>query len=376
MSENLESNIILYTKEYNKVLGKKLIRNENSNSGKEKLSTDGKNFLNNKIEQFSNINLSKNENHVKNYLCEIKENNFITKNNRKRLDYIKLNPEINECKRIILLDWVMGVCYSNNFKRETFYLTVQLIDSFFCTVKNIKTDEIQLIGDACLLLACKYNEVNVPSIRKFSEFTANSFSCKQILNYESKILKALKWIIKRSEIYEWAHYILFMWNKYSKENYKDLYIVNKNINKELYYLYYFLLDSIILDYKYRFKDFNLLCTWLLFLLFCFHLNLLNEQNYLMCQSKFECIMNLDFTRYYFSFVEKNEKLNLEDSTNILLYVLNFIDLNILNYIKINNINKNFNIDLDNQDYNKEKIILVKLAIKKLNNGPKITEKYE
>ena len=270
----------------------------------------------------------------------------------------------------------MGVCYSNNFKRETFYLTVQLIDSFFCTAKNIKTDEIQLIGDACLLIACKYNEVNVPSIRKFSEFTANSFSCKQILNYEVKILKSLKWIIKRSEIYEWAHYILIMWNKYSKENFKDLYVVNKNINKELYYLYYFLLDSIILDYNYRFKDFNLLCTWLLFLLFFFHLNLLNEQNYLMYQSKFECIMSLDFTRYYITFVEKNEKLNLEDSTNILLYVLSFMDLNILNYIKTNNINKNFNLDLDDPDYNKEKIILVKLAIKKLNNGPKITEKYE
>ena len=42
-------------------------------------------------------------------------------------DYMKSLEEFDPFKRNVLLDWVMAICCSTHFKRETFHMTVSLI---------------------------------------------------------------------------------------------------------------------------------------------------------------------------------------------------------------------------------------------------------
>jgi len=83
-------------------------------------------------------------------------------------DYMKSINEFDPFKRNILLDWVMAICYSTRFKRETFLMTVSLIDICFPKLKKISVDEFQLLGTTCLLISSKYLEISIPCIKKFS----------------------------------------------------------------------------------------------------------------------------------------------------------------------------------------------------------------
>ena len=72
-------------------------------------------------------------------------NTYLNQNIILMTDYMKRISDFSPAKRIILLDWIMEICCYSHFKRETFHMTVSLIDICFSKLENITVNEFQLI---------------------------------------------------------------------------------------------------------------------------------------------------------------------------------------------------------------------------------------
>lgn len=280
--------------------------------------------------------------------------NYINQNKILMADYIKKSQNFNSLKRNILLDWIMGICCISRFKRETFHMTVSLIDICFSKINDIANDKIQIIGASCLIIASKFLEIYIPSLQKFSEFTGEAYTIQEFIEYEKKILKLLDWKLNYINIFQWSNIILYKWNIFI-EKYFPLFNIHSDNNK-LYKLYFYILDSIVLDYSYRFYNMKHLCSAIIYLLFGYKLESIN-----LTILDFSKLKN--YENFFNKFIEINKSLSLDNFRECIPYVLLFINNDLienqnyyLNFLK-NNINNIY------QDYDKNKSNIAKKLIK-------------
>jgi len=271
-------------------------------------------------------------------------------------DYMKSINEFDPFKRNILLDWVMAICYSTRFKRETFLMTVSLIDICFPKLKKISVDEFQLLGTTCLLISSKYLEISIPCIKKFSEFTGETYSVQEIKDYEKKILGLLKWKINYVDILQWSNLILYKWNIYINE-YSPLFKMNENDTNLLYIAYYYILDSILLDYYYRFQNMKYICTSIIYLIFGYILEFIDDAFLDLSKLKY-------YDNFFNKFIENNKFLSLDNFRDSISYVCQFLNKSILDKLSedINEM-KIQKMSIFYQDYDSMKKKLAHNAIK-------------
>ena len=79
----------------------------------------------------------------------------------------------NVLYNFFLLDWLLEVCESNKFSRETFYLAHNYLMRYLSLRENVGTSELQMIGTTCLDIAAKVEEVFPPKISYFAEICGN-----------------------------------------------------------------------------------------------------------------------------------------------------------------------------------------------------------
>lgn len=101
------------------------------------------------------------EENIENYLnLEI---NLLEKEERLWSDrnpsYMTLQKLITPEMRKILLDWLCEITSQLGFKRETYHLSVILVDVFLSKTENIQTCILQLVGVTCLVIASKYEVI-------------------------------------------------------------------------------------------------------------------------------------------------------------------------------------------------------------------------
>lgn len=65
---------------------------------------------------------------------------------------MKIQEDINERMRGILVDWLIEVHLKFKLVPETLYLTVNLIDRYL-EIENVKRDKLQLVGVTAMLIA-------------------------------------------------------------------------------------------------------------------------------------------------------------------------------------------------------------------------------
>lgn len=106
----------------------------------------------------------------------------------------RIQSDINEKFRNILLDWIVEVHQKFKLLPETLFISINLIDRYLSIIPARK-EELQCIGISCLLIASKYEEIYYPELIEFKKITDNSCSVKQILKTEFDILSALKFDI-------------------------------------------------------------------------------------------------------------------------------------------------------------------------------------
>ena len=104
------------------------------------------------------------------YTDEILENLL----NEEKIVNIEINPnyfefqhEINQKMRSILIDWLLDVHHKFNFKQETFYTTIYIIDTFL-SKKFIQRKRFQLLGVTSLLISSKLNEIYIRRMNDYN----------------------------------------------------------------------------------------------------------------------------------------------------------------------------------------------------------------
>lgn len=78
-------------------------------------------------------------------------------------DYMDSQAEVNEKMRAILTDWLVEVHNKFELMPETLYLAVYIFDRYL-SLNTVIRRELQLVGIAAMLIACKYEEIWSPEV--------------------------------------------------------------------------------------------------------------------------------------------------------------------------------------------------------------------
>ncbi|KAJ8342580.1 hypothetical protein SKAU_G00325080 [Synaphobranchus kaupii] len=109
---------------------------------------------------------------------------------RPKPGYIKKQPDITNCMRVVLVDWLVEVGEEYKLCAETIYLAVNYMDRFLSCMSVLR-GKLQLVGTAAILLAAKYEEIYPPDVDEFVYITDDTYSKKQLLRMEHLLLKVL-----------------------------------------------------------------------------------------------------------------------------------------------------------------------------------------
>ncbi|XP_073913243.1 cyclin-P isoform X4 [Castor canadensis] len=92
--------------------------------------------------------------------------------------------------RALVVDWLVQVHEYLSLAGDTLYLAVHLLDSYLRAGK-VRLHRLQLLGMACLFLACKIEECVLPEPASLCLLSAGSFSRAELLRAERRILSCL-----------------------------------------------------------------------------------------------------------------------------------------------------------------------------------------
>ncbi|KAL6058303.1 Cyclin, Nterminal domain containing protein [Balamuthia mandrillaris] len=105
-------------------------------------------------------------------------------------DYMKYQTQLSSRMRGILVDWMVDVAFQFDFTSETMFLSVQLMDKFL-SLKRVSREKMQLVGLTTLMLAAKFEELQVPYLKDFIWVSADAYTHNDILLMEKIILRKL-----------------------------------------------------------------------------------------------------------------------------------------------------------------------------------------
>ena len=113
-------------------------------------------------------------------------------------DYFKDLSEnnIDVSMRTTLTTWMLEVCEEENCTNEIFSLSVNLFDRLMCVLsKRVEKYHLQLLAIVCMFLAAKLKSNSTLTSLKLIDYTDNSVSLEEFLEWELVVLDKLKWDI-------------------------------------------------------------------------------------------------------------------------------------------------------------------------------------
>jgi G2/mitotic-specific cyclin 1/2 len=105
--------------------------------------------------------------------------------------YMLRQSEISWNMRATLVNWLAEVHHRLKLLPETLFLTVNLMDRFL-TLKAVSVAKFQLVGITSFFVACKYEEVLVPSVQTMVYLVDNGYTADEILKAEKYLLGMVK----------------------------------------------------------------------------------------------------------------------------------------------------------------------------------------
>uniref|UniRef100_A0A0D9VR14 Uncharacterized protein n=1 Tax=Leersia perrieri TaxID=77586 RepID=A0A0D9VR14_9ORYZ len=91
-----------------------------------------------------------------------------------------------------LVNWLVGVAFSNGIRNGAVHHAVSYVDRFLSR-NAINRDNLQLLGAAALFVASKYEDIRHPKARWFSSITNDTYTTRQVVEMEADILRTLNW---------------------------------------------------------------------------------------------------------------------------------------------------------------------------------------
>ena len=98
--------------------------------------------------------------------------------------------DINPAMRSILIDWLVEVAQEYRLTSDTLFLSVALIDRYL-SVKDVRRNNLQLLGVSTMLIASKYEEIYAPQVDEFCFITDNTYTREAVLAMERDLLGEL-----------------------------------------------------------------------------------------------------------------------------------------------------------------------------------------
>ena len=265
------------------------------------------------------------------------ENDFLEKEINElhllKTNYLNYQPDLSIKKRFILLDWIMEVSSQLHFKRKTYYTCVNLIDLFFSKC-IVNTNQIQLIGIACLLISAKNEERFIPQLSILAMLCDNYYCKSEIINQEIIILKTLKWKIQYINLSDLGNLLTDKWdtiiNKFNKDdNNNDKFPIFRNdpeFNNLLLDHFFQFLDYISLDYFYNFLHEKNICVSVIYIIIGVAKKIFSYQNAFQFFSNLNPQNSENFLKYhhfFFKFSKQYFKITMAEILDVLKYVCQF-----------------------------------------------------
>ncbi|XP_067317409.1 cyclin-P [Anolis sagrei] len=113
-----------------------------------------------------------------------------------------ITPEM----RALVIDWLVQVHDYFCLSDETLYLTVYLMNAYMKAGK-VRILSLQLLGIACLFVACKVEDSTCPEANQLCFMTQDSFTWKELLRMERKILTRLKFELHYANPLHLLHWV-------------------------------------------------------------------------------------------------------------------------------------------------------------------------
>ena len=102
----------------------------------------------------------------------------------------KIQAEITERMRIVLIDWLVNISESHKFGLNTYCLAVHLVD-FALALMPVTRNEFQLLGCTCMWLAAKLEEMCPPMAENLLYVSANCFDANALVQMEQRLIALL-----------------------------------------------------------------------------------------------------------------------------------------------------------------------------------------
>ena len=109
-----------------------------------------------------------------------------------RENYLE-GQDITSKMRSLLVDWIVSVHQQFELAQETLFLAINILDRYLQEeVERTSRDDLQLVGVTALLLACKMEEIYLPSVDDFVYSTDNAYTDAEIRAMEVHMLATLR----------------------------------------------------------------------------------------------------------------------------------------------------------------------------------------
>jgi cyclin B len=144
--------------------------------------------------------------------------------------YLERQSDINSKMRAILVDWLLEVQYKFKLQDAALWLCINILDRFLEHVPTARSD-LQLVGIASLLIACKFEEIYPPKIRHWVNITDYAYTKDQVLKMEAKILLQLDYQICVPTGYHFMIRYLNLVNASDQIRHLSLYYAERNLQE-------------------------------------------------------------------------------------------------------------------------------------------------
>ncbi|CEP60595.1 cyclin family protein LALA0_S01e14532g [Lachancea lanzarotensis] len=92
--------------------------------------------------------------------------------------------------RAILIDWLIEVHLKFQLLPETLYLAINIMDRFMAK-RKVSMAKLQLLAVSSLLIAAKFEEINLPKLSQYAYITDGACTCQDIKEAEMYVLTTL-----------------------------------------------------------------------------------------------------------------------------------------------------------------------------------------
>lgn len=145
-----------------------------------------------------------------------------------KANYMKIQPDVNEKMRAILIDWMVDVNLKFKLKDDSLFLAVNIVDRFL-EKEIVKRQKLQLVGVTAMLIASKYEEIYPPEMKDYIYICDNAYTKAEILSMEQHILNVLGYNLNVTSPYRFLNYFYHKFNPGAKVYNMSLYFIELSL---------------------------------------------------------------------------------------------------------------------------------------------------